>query len=215
MPRSVFAIVANHTQLHESMLALEASGFSRDDISVVFPDQHSSRSLAHEQHSKAPEGAVAGGLAGAGVGGVIGLLAGIGSLVVPGLGVLIAAGPLLAALSGAAVGVATGGLVGGLIGLGIPEYEAKRYESHLLAGGILVSVHADNHEWAERAKAIFVRQGATDIASTREQSAKAEDARRVRILQKAREATVRIVKGRHDDAAKAASVDADATSDPL
>src|SRR4051812_15668775 len=102
MARSLFAIVSSHTQLRRVVEALDKVGFAKDDVSVVFPDQHSSRTLAHELSTKAPEGAVAGGLAGAGLGGVMGLLAGIGALAIPGLGALVAAGPLLAALSGAA-----------------------------------------------------------------------------------------------------------------
>ena len=81
------------------------------------------------------------------VGGALGWLAGIGALAIPGVGPLLAAGPILAALSAAALGAAVGGLAGGLIGLGIPELEAKRYEGKILAGNILLSVHTE--DWNE------------------------------------------------------------------
>lgn len=91
--------------------------------------------------------------------GLVGLLAGIGTLAVPGLGILVAAGPLLATLSGIGIGASVGGLAGGLIGLGIPEYEAKRYEGHLEQGGILVSVHCKDETDIERAKDILEAAG--------------------------------------------------------
>ena len=73
---------------------------------------------------------------------MLGLLAGIGALAIPGVGPFIAAGPIMAALSGAAIGATTGGVVGGLIGMGIPEIEAKRYEDKLKTGNYLIAVHA-------------------------------------------------------------------------
>lgn len=172
MTSSVFAIATSEAQLRDIINRLDAAGFRREDRSVIFPDQVSTHPLAHEKGSKAPEGAVAGGLTGAGVGGIIGLLAGIGSLAIPGVGALIAAGPLLGLLSGAAVGAAAGSLTGSLIGLGIPEYEAKRYEGHLKEGSILVAVHADNAEWAQKAKALLLDANAVDVAIAKEAAVK-------------------------------------------
>jgi uncharacterized membrane protein len=102
------------------------------------------------------------------IGGTLGWLVGIGALAIPGLGPFIAAGPLMAALSGAAVGGAVGGLTGALIGMGIPEYEAKRYEGLIKDGGILLSVHSDSHDWTKRAKDILENTGATEVAATSE-----------------------------------------------
>jgi uncharacterized membrane protein len=102
---------------------------------------------------------------------VLGLLAGIGALAIPGVGPFIAAGPIMAALSGAAVGAATGGVVGGLIGLGIPEIEAKRYDEKLKKGNYLVAVHTDESEDVDRAKRIFKTVGAEDISTVSEASA--------------------------------------------
>jgi len=99
----------------------------------------------------------------------VGWLAGIGALAIPGLGPFIAAGPIMAALSGAAVGATAGGLVGALIGMGIPEYEAKRYEGKLRDGRILMSVHSATGEQAKCAKEIFEHDGAEDIAAAGEQ----------------------------------------------
>jgi hypothetical protein len=107
---------------------------------------------------------------GLGTGAVLGLLAGIGALAIPGVGPLIAAGPIMGALSGAAVGAATGGLAGALIGLGIPEYEAKRYEGKITGGSALISVHAASSEAVDKAKKIFERNHAEDISSTGESS---------------------------------------------
>src|SRR5207249_753635 len=126
--------------------------------------------FAHEKGTKAPEGATAGAGGGAVAGGVLGWLVGIGALAIPGLGLFVAAGPIMAALAGAGVGGAIGGITGALIGLGIPEYLATRYEGRVKDGGILLSVHSDDSEWTKRAKEILERTGAQDIASTGESS---------------------------------------------
>jgi hypothetical protein len=105
---------------------------------------------------------------GAVLGGALGWLAGIGALAIPGLGPFIAAGPIMAALAGAGVGGAVGGLAGALIGMGIPEYEAKRYEGRVKDGGILLSVHCDDSAWTKKAKEILERTGAEDVSSTGE-----------------------------------------------
>ena len=147
---------------------LKAADFSNNDISVLFPDKTGTRDFAHEQHTKAPEGAAAGAGTGGVLGGALGWLVGIGALAIPGLGPFIAAGPIMAALSGAAAGAALGGLTGALIGMGIPEYEAKRYEGKIKEGNILISVHADDSTERDRAKAIFERAGAEDISYTEE-----------------------------------------------
>src|SRR6202008_3937799 len=101
----------------------------------------------------------------------VGWLMGIGALAIPGLGPFIAAGPIVAALAGVGAGSVLGGVTGALIGLGIPEYEAKRYEGRIRKGGILLSVHCDNSQWAGAAKRILERTGATDIGSTSESHA--------------------------------------------
>ena len=170
MPQSVICITKSQAQAETIVNQLKAAGFSNNDISVLFPDKSTSHDFAHEQETKAPEGATTGGTIGASVGAVLGWLAGIGTLAIPGVGPFIAAGPILAALSGAAVGGATGGIIGALVGMGIPEYEAKRYEGKVRDGNSLISVHTDNASERDRAKAIFEQAGAKDISTTGESS---------------------------------------------
>ncbi len=166
--RSVICIATSYSQAETVVDQLRLAGFSNSDISVLFPDKTGTRDFAHEKNTKAPEGAVAGAGAGIALGGALGWLAGVGLLAVPGVGPLIAAGPILAALSGAAVGGTVGGVAGSLVGLGIPEYEARRYEGKVKDGNILVSVHAETSEEVNRAKRIFEAGGVTDISTAGE-----------------------------------------------
>lgn len=168
MDKSVYCIALSRAQAETIVTELRAAGYSSDDISVLFSDKGGTRDFAHEHNTKAPEGATAGGMTGMGAGAILGWLAGIGSLAIPGVGPFIAAGPIMAALSGAAIGGATGGILGALIGFGIPEYEAKRYEGKLRAGNILISVHTEDSDERERAEKIFERAGAEDIATSSE-----------------------------------------------
>jgi len=149
--KSVFCIATSRTQADDIVGQLKSANFSSDDISVLFPDKDSTRDFAHEKNTKAPEGAVTGAGTGGVIGGALGWLAGIGALAIPGIGPFIAAGPIVAALSGAAVGAAAGGITGALIGMGIPEFEAKRFEGKVKAGNILISVHADSSDEIKRA----------------------------------------------------------------
>lgn len=173
MKKAVFCIAQNIEQAELIVGQLKTAGFSNNDISVLFPDKTSTKDFAHEKHTKAPEGAAIGGTTGIGVGAVLGWLAGIGSLAIPGVGPFIAAGPIMGALSGAAVGAAAGSLTGALVGLGIPEYEAKRYEGKIKGGSALISVHAESRDELSKAKDIFERAHAEDISSTSESDVKA------------------------------------------
>jgi hypothetical protein len=168
--KAVFGIAKTQSQAIMLTDQLEVAGFTNNDVSVLFPDQKGSRDFAHEQHTKAPEGAATGATGGAILGGALGWMVGIGALAIPGLGPFIAAGPIMAALAGAAGGAAAGGLTGALIGMGIPEYEAKRYEGKVKDGNILMSVHTEDSKERERAKEIFVKGGAEDISYTGEAS---------------------------------------------
>jgi len=166
----VIGIVDAEIQAENIVQHLGREGFSTSDISAIFPDKRGTRDFAHEHNTKAPEGAVVGVAGGGLLGGTLGLLAGIGALAIPGLGPFIAAGPLMATLSGAAAGAAVGGIAGALVGLGIPEIEAKKYEGKLRGGNILVAAHVDDADQEKRAKEIFRREGAHDISSTSEAS---------------------------------------------
>jgi hypothetical protein len=168
MAQAVFCLTKTEAQALSIVEELKAAGFSSNDISVLFPDKTGTKDFAHEHHTKAPEGAATGVGAGTVLGGALGWLVGIGALAIPGLGPFIAAGPIMAALSGAAAGAALGGITGALIGLGIPEYEAKRYEGKIREGHVLISVHTEDRHERARAKEIYERAGAEDIADTAE-----------------------------------------------
>lgn len=172
---STFGIYPDQGTVNDGIESLKAGGFRETDISVLFPENLGSKDFAHEKHTKAPEGAVAGGGSGAVVGAALGWLVGAGSLLVPGLEPVAAAGPILGMLSGMGAGVTLGGVAGALVGAGMPEYEAKRYNGRVRNGGILLSVHCDNVEWAKTARTILKRSGASHISTAEE--AKADFAR--------------------------------------
>lgn len=166
MATSAFCIAPDQSIATRIVTSLKSAGFGEGDISVLLPDTASTKDFAHEMNTKAPEGATVGVGAGGVVGGTLGLLAGIGLLAIPGLGPFLAAGPIMAALSGMAVGAAVGGVTGALIGMGIPEIEAKRYEDKVKNGNILISAQSEDSAAIARAKEIFRSAGATDITST-------------------------------------------------
>lgn len=168
MKTAVYCIAQDRTQAEAIVDSLKDAGFSNNEISVLLPDKSLTRDFAHEQNTKLPEGAATGGAAGIGAGAILGWLAGIGTLAIPGVGPFIAAGPIMAALGGAAVGGAAGGIIGGLIGMGIPEYEAKLYDGKVRSGNILIAVHSENSDQTKIAKEIFERANAEDINSTSE-----------------------------------------------
>jgi hypothetical protein len=168
---SVFGIYGTVAQAEQGADRLIASGFTNQDISVLMADKESSRQFAHEKNTKAPEGTTTGVTTGGVIGGTLGVLAGIGALAIPGVGPLIAAGPIMAGLAGLGVGGAVGGLIGGLVGMGIPEYEAKRYEGRVKDGGVLLSAHCNTSDEISRAKDILKATGAEDIASAGEKAA--------------------------------------------
>ena len=166
--RAALGIYPNYSSVENAVEALHEAGFRNGDISVLFPQRAGSEDFALDKGTRAPEGAAAGAGTGALLGGALGWLVGIGTLAIPGLGPFIAAGPIMAALAGMGVGGAVGGITGALIGMGVPERQAKHYEVRVKEGGILLSVHSDNSDWANRAKEILERTGAQDISSTGE-----------------------------------------------
>jgi len=171
MKKAVIGIVDNVAQAEAMVDELQRTPhIGINDISVLLPDKRATHDFAHEHNTKAPEGAVTGASAGGILGGTLGLLAGIGALAIPGIGPLIAAGPVLAALSGAAAGAAVGGISGALVGMGIPEIEARSYEGKLRGGNILIAVHTESVEAQKSAREILKRGGAHDIDVTSEAS---------------------------------------------
>ena len=176
--KSVLCIATSELQASNIVDCLKVEGFSNNDISALLPDKSGTRDFSVEKGTKAPEGAMTGAGSGALLGGALGWLAGIGALAIPGIGPFVAAGPIAAALSGAAVGGAVGGIAGSLIGLGVPEYEAKRYEGKVKDGGILLSVHTDDGEEVKRAKRIMEEAGAQDISTAGESGVRATSPKR-------------------------------------
>lgn len=170
-PTSVYGVYSDRAEVEKAVDRLRKDGFLSNDISVVFPDRDMNKEFALEKNTKAPEGAMAGGGTGLVIGGALGWLVGIGTLAIPGVGPLLAAGPIVAALAGAGVGGAVGGIAGGLIGLGLPEIEAKRYEEEIKRGRILVSVHCDSLHSAQSARKVLDDSGAKDVFISGEQRA--------------------------------------------
>src|SRR5213078_299720 len=167
---AVLGIYTTTNQAEAAVNQLMSQGFSGDDISVLMEDSNSSRQFAHEKNTKAPEGTTTGATAGGVIGGTLGLLAGLGALAIPGVGPLIAAGPIMGTLAGIGAGGTVGGLIGALVGVGIPEYEAKRYEGRIKDGGVLLSVHCNTSDEISRAKDLLKETGAEDISSAGEKA---------------------------------------------
>lgn len=168
--KAIFGIFQFRSELERAVDELKIGRFRNSDISVLMPTSDSSPNFVHEKSTKAPEGAAVGATGGLALGGALGWLIGLGALTVPGVGPFLAAGPIMTALAGAGLGSAVGGIGGGLVGLGIPEYEAKRYEALVKNGGILLSVHVDDSDWAKRAEDILKSCGAKDISSVSEET---------------------------------------------
>jgi hypothetical protein len=164
-----YGIYPDRESFERAIEGLRTAGFRNSDISVILPERdRTTRDLAHEINTKTPEGIATGAGSGAAVGGILGWLVGIGAIAIPGVGPLVAAGPVVAALAGAGAAGAAGGLVGGLVGAGIPEVEAKRYAGRIREGGYLVSVHCDDKDWAKRAEEILEATGGRDVVRTSE-----------------------------------------------
>jgi hypothetical protein len=165
---AAFGLFPDRASLERAITLLRGAGFRNSDVSMLMQETPGTKDLAHEAHTKAPEGATTGAAAGAIVGGVMGWLMGIGALAIPGIGLFIAAGPIVAALAGIGAAGTAGGLIGALIGVGIPEYEAKRYEGRLRKGHLLLSVHCDDSQWAKKATDLLKQAGGQDVATTAE-----------------------------------------------
>jgi hypothetical protein len=166
--RAVCGIYTSERYLADGVEQLRIAGFRNTDVSVLFAENAGTRDFAHEKNSKAPEGAAAGAGSGAVLGGALGWLAGMGVLAIPGMGLFVAVGPIMGLMSGVGVGGAIGGLTGALIGSGMPEYEAKRYEGRVRKGGALISVHCDNPAFEKQAKKILENSGAQYVSASEE-----------------------------------------------
>lgn len=152
----------NHAQM--ALEELRQSGFSPDQVSVVAKESRESRDLVEDTGmGSGAAGATGGALIGGLTGGVLGWLVGIGTLAIPGIGPIVAAGALATTLGGAALGAVAGGLVGALVDAGVPEEHARGYEENVRQGSILLTVHAASDQQARRAHTIFNRHGGADV----------------------------------------------------
>ncbi|NGZ74761.1 general stress protein [Saccharibacillus alkalitolerans] len=163
MIKKISATFEHEEQAVQAIRDLQQSGYSRDDISVVAKDTKESEEIRNETGTKAPEGMTTGALTGGALGGAAGVIASLGALAIPGIGPLLAAGPIAAGLAGATLGAGIGGLAGGLIGLGIPEKEAKYYDERVHQGDVLVMVDADE-AMRSQIYEIFERSGANNTS---------------------------------------------------
>jgi hypothetical protein len=165
---SVFCLAASQCQADAIVIRLRAAGFTNDTISVIMPNDKFRENHLTRSSTKCSQGSVTGAGAGGVAGGALGLLVGIGAISLPDFGPLVAAGPILAAMGGAALGAAVGVIAGGLIGLGLPEYKAMEYEGRIRTGNILISVHAKTPSELTGIQEIFLASGAQDITSVSE-----------------------------------------------
>lgn len=165
MAKTVVGLFHDSIDVGQVIHELNTLGFDNKHISVVANDPNDDSDTDRDRvvsDTEADTGAGIGAATGALAGGAAGILAALGLLAVPGIGPLLAAGPIVAAFAGAGVGAAAGGLLGGLIGLGIPEHEARKYEEAVRRGGTLVSVSTDDSQ-AERVAEIMSSHNAADI----------------------------------------------------
>lgn len=164
MGKTIVGLYDNAEKARDAVNALVAAGCPREDISLVAKEPENIQKDTSEQGNKAPEGLAAGAGIGAALGGLGGVLAGLGLLAIPGIGPIVAAGPIAAGLAGAAGGAVAGGLLGGLLGLGIPEEEAHAYAEGVRRGNTLVTVRAPEGQ-ADSYAAIMNRFGPIDVKS--------------------------------------------------
>jgi len=169
MNKVIIALYDNLDAAQRVVQDLIDAGLSRDSISIVANDVRGDYGAymadvpaEGQQHVGPAEGSAFGSV----VGGLTGLLVGLGALAIPGIGPVIAAGPLVAGLAGAVTGAvaggATGGIVGGLLSLGVPEAEAQSYAEGIRRGGTLVSATVDD-AFAPRAEAIMNSHHPVDV----------------------------------------------------
>src|SRR2546422_1714984 len=164
MAKTVIGLMDNLDEARAVVRDLVESGIPRDDIGFMANQKHELPGTARLNEG---EGSVSGALAGAGtgaaLGGAAGLALALAPLAIPGIGPILAAGPIIAAMAGASIGALAGGVIGGLTSLGVPEKEAHYYAEAVRRGGILVTVAADRKAQAELAVAGVERHGAVDI----------------------------------------------------
>jgi len=164
MSRTITATFKTRTATEEALRELELLGVTEDQIGLVVTDETRGKTFNIENHSKSDQGVAAGATFGGIVGGILAAIAGAGTIVIPGLN-LVVAGSIVAGLAGLGAGAAAGGILGGLVGLGVPEHEAKLYEGEIRSGSILLAVEARDHEQAKNIRQVLKRVDAYNIAA--------------------------------------------------
>lgn len=161
---TITATFKTRAAAEEALRELEMKGFAEEAISLIVTDETRGKSFVIEEHTKADEGLAAGATFGGVVGAILAAIGTAGTIVVPGLN-LVVAGSLAGALAGLGAGAATGGLIGMLVGAGIPEHEAKRYENELKSGKILLAVDVKDDREAKTVQEILKHVDAYNIAA--------------------------------------------------
>jgi Heat induced stress protein YflT len=143
----IVGIYEREDQAVQAVEELKSQGYAQEDISMITNNREMLEKLGIDEptRSKMNEGAKTGAATGSLIGGLAGLLAGFGAFTIPGVGPILAAGPIAAAFVGGSAGIGIGGITGALIGLGIPEEEANRYEQDMHQEKILVLVEKPNN----------------------------------------------------------------------
>lgn len=159
---TVVGMFKNQVDAEKAIDRLKNAGFSENQIGVAMRDRAQQQELIEGTGTQAAEGAATGAIGGGVLGGVIGLLAGVGALAIPGVGPIIAGGALASTLAGAGIGAAAGGLIGALMGMGVPEEDARHFDEGFRAGGTLVTVDAGSREEAARE---CLRETGADLGS--------------------------------------------------
>jgi len=179
MSHTVVGVFESPNQAEKALNELKDSGFSPDQVSVVAKDTRETQSMVERSDMAGAEttGAGTGALLGGITGGIAGWLIGIGALAIPGIGPIVAAGALATTLGGAAVGAVAGGLIGALVGAGVPEDDARGYETHVKEGRILITAQAATGQQAQEARDAFDRHGGSDVRAY-DRSASANTTRR-------------------------------------
>ncbi|MGH9469542.1 MAG: quinol:electron acceptor oxidoreductase subunit ActD [Terriglobia bacterium] len=168
---AVFGIYSTYAGVQSGADALKAAGFRVADVAALVPENQGSKDFAHEKHTKAPEGFMAGAIIGGIIGGILAGLINTGVIQITGTGPIGSAGLVVAVLAGiGALGI-LGAIIGGFTGLGKPKFEAKRYQGRIKRGGLLLSVHCDSGKWRDQAKKILKQTGAENISSAPESGA--------------------------------------------
>lgn len=162
--KTVVAMFDDLSTAHEAVEELRDTGFTQDDVSLVARDRAGEYGtyLDQDVDDEVAESTATGAIAGGAIGGLAGLLVGLGALTIPGIGPVVAAGPIVAGLTGAGIGAAAGGIFGALVGWGIPEAEAELYAEGVRRGGVIVAVRAPENQ-VQRAVDILTSYDPTDI----------------------------------------------------